>query len=104
MKIVLLALLALAFLAMPCIAELNETEQAYYAGLSDGHQLGYAALAGQSDRGYETQYNTMVASLNDWLNASNSTEPRWAPLQKAVTGYELPPIYSGSKSLQEITG
>ena len=100
----LYALLALAFLASPCTAELNETEQAYYAGLSDGYQLGYAALAGQSDAGYEVQYNDMIAGLNAWLNASNGTEPRWAPLQKAVAGYTLPPIYSGSKSLQEIMG
>ena len=85
----LYALLALAFLASPCIA-MNETDSAYLEGIQDGYALGYAAIAGQQDPAYEAAYNQGVAVLNGWMDAVGYTGPRWENLAVTRNSYVLP--------------
>jgi len=89
MRSMLLILVALAFLASPCIA-MNETDVAYLEGIQDGYALGYAAIAGQQDPAYEAAYNQGVAVLNGWMDAVGYTGQRWENLSVASKSYVLP--------------
>lgn len=89
MKHILLILVALAFLAMPCIA-MNDTDEAYLQGIEDGYALGYAAIAGQQEPAYEAAYNQGVAILNGWMDAVGYEGARWENLLVARKNYVLP--------------
>ena len=85
----LYALLALAFLASPCIA-MNESDSAYLEGIQDGYALGWMSAAGQQEPAYEQAYNQGVAILNGWMNAVGYEGARWENLSVTKKSYVLP--------------
>jgi len=90
----IVALLMLAIFIVPAMAELNQTQTAFVAGIHDGYILGQLAWQSRGNETAATLHNHYVDIINEMLNKTLSSADaqtyRMAHVKPLINNSDLP--------------